>query len=64
MREARHYLEKRLDMLRYAAFRAGGYPIGRGIVESANKVVIESRLKGAGKHWGARTSTRCLASAA
>ena len=49
--EARHYLEKRLDMLRYAAFRAGGYPIGSGIVESANKVVVEARLKGAGKHW-------------
>jgi len=51
VREARHYLEKRLDMLRYAAFRAGGYPIGSGIVESANKVVVEARLKGAGKHW-------------
>jgi len=51
VREARHYLEKRVEMLRYAAFRDGGYPIGSGIVESANKLVVEARLKGAGKHW-------------
>jgi len=51
VREARHYLEKRVEMLRYAAFREGGYPIGSGIVESANKLVVEARLKGAGKHW-------------
>ena len=51
VREARHYLEKTLDMVRYAAFRAGGYPIGGGIVESANKLVVEARLQGAGKHW-------------
>jgi hypothetical protein len=51
LREAAHYLQKRLDMLHYAAFRAGGYPIGSGIVESANKLLVESRLKGPGKHW-------------
>jgi hypothetical protein len=45
------YLEKRADQLRYAAFRAQGYPIGSGIVESANKTVVEARLKGAGMHW-------------
>ncbi|HEV2125966.1 MAG TPA: hypothetical protein VGW38_24680, partial [Chloroflexota bacterium] len=45
------YLEKRTDHLRYATFRAQGYPIGSGIVESANKTVVESRLKGAGMHW-------------
>jgi hypothetical protein len=45
------YLEPRLDQLRYAAFRAQGLPIGSGIVESANKVVVETRLKGAGRRW-------------
>ena len=39
------YLEKRVGQLRYAAFRAQGYPIGSGIVESANKLVVEARLK-------------------
>jgi hypothetical protein len=45
------YLEKRADQLRYAEFRAAGYPIGSGIVESGNKLVVEARLKGAGMHW-------------
>lgn len=48
---ALQYLTKRLDQLQYAAFRALGYPIGSGSVESANKLVIEVRLKGSGMHW-------------
>ena len=35
----------------YAAFRAAHYPIGSGSVESANKLLVEARLKGAGMHW-------------
>ena len=45
------YLEKRRPQLAYAAFQAAGYPIGSGSVESANKLVVEARLKGAGMHW-------------
>jgi hypothetical protein len=45
------YLEPRLAQLAYPTFRAQGYPIGSGIVESANKVVVEDRLKGSGMHW-------------
>ena len=45
------YLEKRRDQLRYAEFLALGYPIGSGLVESANKLVVEARLKGSGMHW-------------
>jgi hypothetical protein len=51
VRIARQYLEKRLDQLRYAAFRAAALPVGSGIVESANKAVVEMRLKGRGRHW-------------
>jgi hypothetical protein len=47
----RRYLEKRLDQLEYPTFLARGYPIGSGIVESANKLVVEARLKGSGMHW-------------
>jgi hypothetical protein len=47
------YLAKRLDQLRYADFVARGYPIGSGVVESANKLVVEARLKGSGMHWAA-----------
>lgn len=45
------YLEKRQEQIRYADFQAMGYPIGSGIVESANKLVVEARLKGSGMHW-------------
>lgn len=48
------YLEKRRDQLRYALFARLGYPLGSGIVvlrESANKLVVEARMKGAGMHW-------------
>jgi hypothetical protein len=45
------YLEARLPQLQYAAFQARGLPIGSGAVESANKLVVEARLKGSGMHW-------------
>lgn len=45
------YLEKRQEEMRYPEFIAQGWPIGSGIVESANKLVVEARLKGAGMHW-------------
>ncbi len=45
------YLEPRAAHLRYAAFRAADYPLGSGSVESANKLLVEERLKGAGMHW-------------
>jgi hypothetical protein len=45
------YFTKRLVQLQYAAFQAAGYPIGSGSTESANKVVVEARLRGSGMHW-------------
>ncbi|MCC6419006.1 MAG: hypothetical protein IT429_12295 [Gemmataceae bacterium] len=45
------YLEPRLDQIEYPTFRAQGYPIGSGLVEGANKVVVQDRLKGSGMHW-------------
>jgi hypothetical protein len=45
------YLEKRLAQIQYATFAAHGYPRGSGSVESANKLVVEARLKGAGMRW-------------
>ena len=47
-------------MIRYEEFVAAGYPIGSGSVESANKVVIQSRLKQAGMHW-ARSNVNPMA---
>lgn len=51
VRTAVQYLEKRRSQMEYACFQAAGYPIGSGSVESGNKVVVETRLKGAGMHW-------------
>jgi hypothetical protein len=45
------YLDKRLDQMQYPSFQAEGWPLGSGMVESANKLVVEARLKGAGMHW-------------
>ena len=45
------YLESREAQMDYPRFLAEGWPIGSGMVESANKLVVEDRLKGAGMHW-------------
>lgn len=45
------YLQKRSQRMQYPLYRAAGWPIGSGIVESGNKVVMQARLKGAGMHW-------------
>jgi hypothetical protein len=45
------YLQKRVEQMEYAAFQREGWPIGSGSVESANKLVVEERMKGPGMHW-------------
>jgi hypothetical protein len=49
--ESLAYLSARRAQIAYARFRALGLPIGSGMVESANKLVVEERLKGPGMHW-------------
>lgn len=56
-----NYLTKRRPQRAYADFRAAGYPIGSGIVESANKLVVEARLKGSGMHWARANVTPMVA---
>ena len=46
-----HYLRKRAALMHYPTYQQQGWPIGSGMVESANKVVVQARLKGAGMHW-------------
>jgi hypothetical protein len=59
--EALAYLEKRRAQIAYAAFAAAGYPVGSGMVESANKLVVEARLKGSGMHWARQSVNPLLA---
>ena len=47
----RQYLEKRAGLMDYPTYRHQGWPIGSGSVESANKRVMQARLKGAGMRW-------------
>jgi hypothetical protein len=51
VREHGTYLRKRLSLMQYPLFRRAGWPIGSGMVESANKLVVEARLKGSGRRW-------------
>lgn len=60
LEEKLQYLTKRREMIRYEEFVKAGYPIGSGSVESANKVVIQARLKQAGMHW-ARSNVNPMA---
>jgi hypothetical protein len=45
------YLQKRRDLMDYPTYRASGWPIGSGSVESSHKLVVHARLKGPGMHW-------------
>lgn len=45
------YLEKRVPQMQYPDYQRAGWPIGSGVVESGNKVVVEARMKGAGMRW-------------
>ncbi len=55
------YLEHRQAQMHYPQFVAEGWPIGSGMVESANKLVVEERLKGAGMHWAEENVNPLLA---
>lgn len=51
VRKEAAYLIKRRKQMAYDQYIEAGYPIGSGMVESANKLVVEARLKGSGMHW-------------
>jgi hypothetical protein len=51
MQEKLSYLRKRADQMQYPTYQAAGWPIGSGMAESGNKLVVQVRLKGAGMHW-------------
>jgi Uncharacterised protein family (UPF0236) len=55
------YLHKRVEMMQYPTYIAQGWPLGSGMVESANKLVMQARLKGSGMHWEAEHVNPMLA---
>jgi hypothetical protein len=54
-------LTARLPRLQYPTSRAAGYPIGSGIGERANTVVVQDRRRGSGRHWAPARVDRMLA---
>jgi hypothetical protein len=55
------YLKKRKAQMQYPLFQAQGWPIGSGMVESGNKLVVHARLKGPGMHWAEKHVNPMLA---
>jgi hypothetical protein len=45
------YVAERVDRMDYPAYRAGGWQIGTGLIESTCKQLVGLRLKGPGMHW-------------
>ncbi|MFP5368556.1 MAG: hypothetical protein ACLGIS_17320, partial [Actinomycetes bacterium] len=56
-----HYLQPRLDRTAYPAYRAAGWPIGTGMIESTAKQLVGMRLKGPGMHWSREGATALTA---
>ena len=55
------YCEANMDRMRYDPCRRRGLPVGSGIVESACKRIVGSRLKGAGRRWSKAGANAVLA---
>ncbi len=47
------YIEPRVAFMDYYEYRAAGYVIGSGLMESTCKQVVGQRLKGSGRQWSA-----------
>jgi len=54
------YLQKHRDRLNYRSRRLGGYPIGSGGIESANKFICHTRMKRSGAWWVKETGNAML----
>jgi hypothetical protein len=47
----RTYLLNNIDRIDYPNYKKKGYFVGSGAIESANKVILQRRLKQAGMRW-------------
>ena len=47
----RTYINNNIDKINYPEYKAKGYFVGSGAIESANKVILQRRLKQAGMRW-------------
>lgn len=56
-----NYLKERAEMTYYSSFKKGGYPIGSGGIEAANKHVCHHRMKLSGAWWKEEMANAMLA---
>ena len=61
VRQAPGYFEGNRQRMRYDEFRAEGYPIGSGTVESGINTVVHHRMKRPGRGWGRSNGQAMLA---
>jgi len=61
VRQAAGYFESNLARMRYDQFRAQGYPIGSGTVESGGKNVVHLRMRRPGRGWTRNNAQAMLA---
>lgn len=54
------YLDKNRKRIHYHGDRVGGYPIGSGGIESANKFICHTRMKRSGAWWVTETGNEML----
>ncbi len=54
------YLDNNRDRIHYKGDRIGGYPIGSGGIESANKFICHTRMKRSGAWWVKETGNEML----
>jgi hypothetical protein len=61
VRQATVYFRNQAPRMRYAEFRAAGYPIGSGTVESAANTVVQHRMQRPGRGWKSNNAQAMLA---
>jgi len=61
VRQAPGYFETNMERMRYNQFRAAGYPIGSGTVESGAKNVVHLRMRRPGRGWNRQYANAMLA---
>jgi hypothetical protein len=61
VREAPDYFRSNQERMRYDDFRAQGYPIGSGTVESAANTVVHHRMRRPGRGWQRQNGQAMLA---
>ena len=54
------YLEDNRERMRYAEYRAQGFMVGSGVIESAIKNVVNLRMKGCGMRWAIERAENML----